>query len=108
MGQYYQFGRNNWVHPYVGAGADIIRRNIAIDRPMQTGYTYFNQPGRPPATVVIPALQTIESKVMVRPFVKTGAKMYTSEKTFFVTELKLGFDRDLADVLWKVGLGFDF
>jgi hypothetical protein len=35
-------------------------------------------------------------------------KMYASERTFFLTELKLGFAPDLDHALWKLGLGFDF
>ena len=108
IGQSFQFGRNDWVHPYVGAGADIVRRNIALDRPAQTGYAYNTLPNRPPADVVIPALRTNETSVLVRPFVKTGAKMYASERLFFVTELKLGFAPELDHVLWKLGVGVDF
>ena len=108
IGQSYQFGRNDWVHPYVGAGADVIRRNIALDRPAQPGYAYNTPPSRPPAEVVIPELRISETNVLVRPFIKTGAKMYASERMFFLTELKLGFAPDLDHVLWKLGMGFDF
>ena len=44
----------------------------------------------------------------MRPFIKTGAKMYASERMFFLTELKVGFAPDLDHVLWKLGVGFDF
>jgi hypothetical protein len=109
VGQSYQFGRNDWFHPYVGAGADIIRRNIVLDRPAQTGYAYNTvPPNRPPGTVVIPALRTNETTILVRPFIKTGVKMYASERMFFVTDLKLGFAPDLDHALWKLGVGFDF
>ncbi|HKY22594.1 MAG TPA: outer membrane beta-barrel protein [Vicinamibacterales bacterium] len=109
VGQSYQFGRNEWMHPYVGAGADVIRRTIDLDRPAQTGYVYGNTaPSRPPTNVLIPALRTSETSTLVRPFIKAGAKMYASERLFFVTDLKLGFDRDVDHVLWKIGVGFDF
>src|SRR6266699_7129869 len=35
LGQIYQFGENAWVHPYVGAGADIDYLRTAEDRPAQ-------------------------------------------------------------------------
>ncbi len=107
VGQSYQFGRNAWAHPYVGAGADLIRRRTMLDRPAQT--TYPNSPStRPAPWIDIPAFRASETQVLVRPFIKTGVKMYASERMFFLTELKLGFAPDLDHALWKLGLGFDF
>ncbi|HKY22596.1 MAG TPA: hypothetical protein VJM31_15390 [Vicinamibacterales bacterium] len=90
IGQSFQFGRNASVHPYVGAGAEISRRSVDLEPVL---------PGRTPI---------VETSTLVRPFVKAGAKMYASEKLFFVTDLKVGFNRDLDHVLWKIGVGFDF
>ncbi len=108
VGQVYQFGRNDWMHPYVGAGADVIRRSVALDRPAQQGFAYSTQPGQTSRDVAIPSLRAHDSSTLVRPFIKTGAKMYASERIFFVTDLKVGFAPDLDHVLWKLGLGFDF
>jgi hypothetical protein len=108
IAQVYQFGRNEWIHPYIGVGADLVRRKVTFDRPAQTGYPIqFSSQARPPNTV-IPAERRIETDVFARPFAKTGLKMYASERLFFVTELKLGFAPDLDHVVWKLGLGFDF
>jgi hypothetical protein len=34
--QIFQFGRNAWVHPYVGVGFDVVRRETRIDRNRQS------------------------------------------------------------------------
>ena len=106
IGQGYQFGHNAWVHPLVGAGADVMRRESLLDRPAQSRVTYGG--ARPATTVVIPAVRESGTRVLVRPYVKTGLKMYASESTFFATELKFGFGTELERVLWKIGLGVDF
>ena len=33
--QLYQFGRNQWAHPYVGIGVDPVRRHVSVERPGQ-------------------------------------------------------------------------
>ena len=43
--QLYQFGRNEWVHPYVGIGADVVRRAASLDRLPQSR-TVFVPPNR--------------------------------------------------------------
>ena len=108
ISQSYQFGRNQWVHPYVGAGADIIHRQSVLDRPIQSRFASGPLSGRSPVSVTVPALHESDTKVLVRPFLKAGVKMYASERTFFVTELKFGFAPDLDHALWKLGMGFDF
>lgn len=107
LGQSYQFGRNDWVHPFIGAGADIIRRDTVFNRPAQTRPTY-RSPSHRPIDVLVPAAQEQEMLILVRPFVKTGLKMYASDRAFFSTELKLGFAPDLDHAVWKLGVGFDF
>jgi hypothetical protein len=108
IAQVYQFGRNEWIHPYVGVGADLVHRTIAFDRPAQSGFPLqFSGQSRPP-NIVIPAERRTETDIFARPFAKTGLKMYTTERLFFLTELKLGFAPDLDHVVWKLGLGFDF
>ena len=107
VGQSFQFGRNAWAHPYLGAGADIVWRRSVLDRPAQQAYPY-GVPARGQPSVQIPALRTSTSELIGVPFVKTGVKMYASERMFFVTELKLGFAPDLDHALWKLGMGMDF
>ena len=102
--QLYQFGRNAWVHPFVGVGADVVRQRIEA-RPRQTQFVYSANRSTPE---VIPDASTRETRARVQPHLRTGLKMYLSDRSFLTTELKLGFSSDLDHALWKLGLGFDF
>jgi hypothetical protein len=106
IAQVHQFGRNAWVHPFLAAGADVYRRDSTEDRAVQQRTVYAND--RTFTTVLIPALRESETTVQVRPFAKTGLKIYVSDRGFFTTELKVGFGRAVDHLLWKTGMGFDF
>ena len=108
LGQTYQFGRNAWVHPYAGAGVDIIRRYAILDRPAQTAYGYNQPAGRPPTQVVLAAQSERSARTLAAAFLRAGLKMYSSERAFFLTEFKLGFGPEFDHALWKLGMGFDF
>ena len=103
VAQLYQFGRNQWVHPYLGIGADIIARRTTKRRLPQTREVYPRG-----APVLIPALDERTSDVLAQPFVKAGLKMYARERLFFTTEFKLGISRDVDHAVWKIGIGADF
>ena len=103
--QLYQFGRNQWVHPYLGVGVDVIARRTTKRRPLQSRDVYPPTRGTP---LVIPALAARESDVLTQPFLKAGFKMYERERVFFTTELKLGITRDVEHAVWKIGAGVDF
>ena len=103
--QIYQFGRNEWVHPYVGVGADVVRRHAVIERDRQSRTVFVAGRNIP---VDIPAAGERTSDVFAQAVLKTGLKMYVSEKTFFNTELKLGVRHDVDHVVWKFGMGIDF
>ena len=105
VAQLYQFGRNQWVHPYVGAGVDLVRRHVSIERPEQAR-TVFLRDGNIP--VQVPASSMHKTTFFAHAVLKTGLKMYVSEKTFFVTELKFGIRRDVDHAVWKLGMGRDF
>ena len=104
--QLYQFGRNDWVHPYVGLGADLVRRDASIDR-LQQSRTIFIAPNRN-VPVEIPAESERKTTVFAHAVLKTGLKMYVSDKAFFNTELKFGVRHDVDHVVWKLGMGVDF
>jgi hypothetical protein len=106
LSQTYQFGRNEWVHPYTGVGVDVIRRVSIVERPAQTAYAYTA--GRPALQIPIGPETVRSTRLLASPFVKAGVKMYSSERTFFVTEIKFGFRRQIDHAMWKLGLGIDF
>ena len=103
--QLYQFGRNDWVHPYVGLGADIVRRQGTLERVPQSRTVYVQGRNIP---VTIPEATERMTNVFAQAVVKAGLKMYVSEKTFFNTELKFGVSSDVDHMVWKFGMGVDF
>ena len=105
VAQLYQFGRNQWVHPYVGIGADVVHRHAAVDRPAQVRTVYVRNGTIP---VEIPASSERRTTVFAQAVLKTGLKMYVSEKTFFNTELKFVVRDEVDHVVWTIGLGRDF
>jgi opacity protein-like surface antigen len=104
--QIFQFGRNEWVHPYVGVGADVVRRVASMDRPRQSRTVFF--PPDRTIPVEIPAASEHTTTVFAHAVLKTGLKMYVSEKAFFNTELKFGVRRDVDHLVWRFGIGVDF
>lgn len=109
LAQAYQFGRNAWVHPFVACGVDVDRIQSTEDRPPQSRVVSAVSPStRDTRTLSIPGFRESETKVQVRPFIKTGLKMYVSDRSFFTTELKIGLGGGVEHVLWKTGIGIDF
>ena len=103
--QLYQFGRNEWVHPYIGVGADVVHRTAARERPPQSRTIFIQNRNTP---VEIPGAREETASVFLQAVLKTGAKMYVGDKAFFNTELKLGLREGVDHVVWKLGLGVDF
>ncbi len=105
VSQVYQFGRNAWVHPYVGIGADVVRRATSLERLAQSRTIFLQNRNIP---VEISAASERNTVVFAEAVLKTGLKMYVSEKTFFNTEVKCGVRRDVDHLVWKIGMGVDF
>jgi len=105
VAQLFQFGRNQWVHPYVGVGAELVRRDSSLERRQQSRTVFVQNRN---ISVDIPAASERDTKVFAQAILKTGLKMYINEKAFFDTELKLGVRDDVDHLLWKLGIGVDF
>ena len=102
LSQTYQFGRNAMFHPFLAVGVDVVREEETVDRPAQyvsiaTGRSIF-----------VPAAETSHTSVFARPFFAAGFKAYVSERGFFRTDLKFGLHDEVEQVVWKIGMGFDF
>jgi len=89
----------------VGLGADVVRREASLVRSPQTRTVFVQNRNIP---VAIPAANEQQTRVFAQAVLRTGLKMYLSEKAFFNTELKFGIRRDIDHVVWKFGMGFDF
>jgi hypothetical protein len=113
LGQSYQFRRNAFFHPFVGAGVDVERLSHEIERPPQSISIYARNPLNPQVVSVtgqisIPALTRTETTVIVSPFAAAGFKAYFTERGFFRTDLKVGLRNDVDRVSWRAGFGADF
>jgi opacity protein-like surface antigen len=90
----YQFFDNQWFHPYLGGGFEVLReedRVVTID-------------GRLGA----PATVSTSVSYAGRPFVATGFKWYVSERAFVGAGVRGSFSsRDTTHVAWTLGVGAD-
>jgi len=104
-----QFGRNQWIHPFLGAGVDIDYLRTSEDRPAQISTVFASSvSARDNRSVSIQGLRERETAVRAVPFAKGGFKIYVSDRAFLVQEFKLGFTDRVDHVLWKTGVGIDF
>lgn len=94
-GQAYQFGRNAFLHPFVGAGIDIDRQRERIERSIETPTT-SNRTDR------------TDTSVRAHPFAAVGFKAYLTQRAFFRGELKTVVGSRVEHVVWKAGFGVDF
>jgi hypothetical protein len=101
----YQFGTNQWFHPFVAGGVDVMRERHEAQRPAVTipGRGF----GEPP--VIIPAGPAIDRvDWSARPFAGAGFKLYMTERAFIRSELRSTFStRGVDYVTWAAGIGVD-
>jgi hypothetical protein len=101
----YQFFENQWFHPSVGVGIDVIRESQRTEQPQQL---VFGRDARPP--VWLPAVaQDWETSVTARPFAAAGFKLYVSERAFVRSDLRTTWSSHGGEsVVFRTGVGFDF
>jgi hypothetical protein len=103
VGASYQFFENTFVHPYVSSGLQLERRREHWFRAeaVHTGYV-----GPFPSTPVrypVPGLDARSTRVLVRPYVAGGAKVYFTTRLFTRVEALIGVTRT-----YEAGVGLDF
>jgi hypothetical protein len=104
-GQHYQFLRNAWAHPHVGAGVDLTwERHEERVEPVFV-YDPVARTSR-----AIQDGQTLgpSTDLQVRPFGEVGAKLYITPRGFFRTDLRLTFRTGIDEVVMRLGFGVDF
>ena len=105
VGQQYQFLRNAWAHPHVGAGVDLTweRQETQLDL-----VYYYDPVAR--ISRVIQDRRTIgpSTDLQVRPFGEIGAKLYLTQRGFFRTDLRMTFRNGIDEVVMRFGFGVDF
>ena len=96
IAQQYQFFRNVWFHPFVGAGPDST-----WERTRRHDEIYSALPVR---TQAFPT----QTALLARPFATVGFKAYFTPRAFFRTDMKVAFDKGVDEALIRFGLGVDF
>lgn len=97
----YQFRRNAWIHPFLGAGVDVDReRERVITRVYPIASSVY--PGPYDET------DTTKTEIVGGMFAVAGLKTYFNERTFFRADLKVGGLTDADKVVARMGFGVDF
>jgi outer membrane protein W len=96
IGQQYQFFRNSWIHPFVGAGLDLTWEETT-----RTDEIY-------PDPLVRTTTHSRRTELLTRPFATFGAKAYLTPHAFFRTDLKLVAREGVSEAFVRLGLGVDF
>ena len=99
-----QFFENAWVHPFIGAGVELLREREHIESTVPVPIVIRD--GRP---VTISSESETRVRYAGRPFVAAGFKGYVSERVFIRTDLRTSWSTDgVAAVAWRTGIGVDF
>jgi len=102
----YQFFENQWVHPFIGGGVELVReRHVADALPAETIRFSTVVPN-----VRLPPVAAIDRVTYsVRPLLTGGFKFYVTPHAFVRTEVRTSFTTDRPVALqWRGGIGFDF
>ena len=103
--QRYQFGRNQWFHPSLGAGVDIVREHYSQrDEPIFV----YDQIARQSVTIRAAIDRAGEDRTEAHALAVGGFKAYFTRRTFFLGDMRFAFTSRPEDVLLRVGLGVDF
>lgn len=105
VSQQYQFFRNQWFHPRLGAGLDIARETRREE--FQPVFTY--DPVTRTSRQVSPArIEGPSHDTIVRPFGELGFKGYMTRRAFFTGDVRLMVRGGIDEVLFRIGFGVDF
>jgi outer membrane protein W len=105
--QHYQFGRNAWFHPTLGAGVALTweteRRQIP---PL---YFYDTSSRVPTSRLIEPArTEGPETRLRAGALATAGFKAYVSERAFFRSDGRVSVRDGVDDVTVRFGFGVDF
>lgn len=105
ISQQFQYGRNAWFHPHVGAGL-----NLTWERRTTRYHPLIVYDGRVPPPRIIREGHTEGpvTTMRVRPFVAAGFKGYLTPRVFFRSDVRLAFRHGLEESLVRAGFGVDF
>jgi len=101
--QAWQFRRNAWVHPFLGAGIDIDWERRTVETSLQVS----DNRTEPVFTVVTLPRET-RTEVVPRAVAVAGLKAYLTRNAFFRTDVRASFRESVDQVAWRFGIGLDF
>jgi outer membrane protein W len=102
--QQYQFFRNAWFHPYLGAGVDVVRETQ--QEHLEPVFIFDRVTSR--SRVVDEPLDESSRRTRIRPAASLGFKTYLSRRAYFRTDARIGVRRQIEDVVVRLGFGVDF
>jgi hypothetical protein len=103
--QRYQFGRNQWFHPSLGIGIDLVREHSSRREEPVFIYDQVTRQSR----LAREAIQhPDDTESAVRALAVGGFKAYLTPRSFFLADMRVGFASRPEDVLLRVGFGVDF
>lgn len=105
VGQHYQFFRNQWFHPHVGAGIDIARETT---RQEFSPTVVFDSATRTSREILPARTDGPTHRTIARPFAEAGLKAYMTRRAFFTADTRLMYRNGLDEVLLRFGFGLDF
>ena len=104
----WQFFDNQWVHPFLSAGASL---DFDRERRHTRAQSYFRGDPRIPGNEIPIAVERTEdlgTTHRARGTVGTGVKVYMTPHAFFRSDARIGFDSRSSHVALRVGFGTDF
>ena len=105
VAQHYQFFRNQWFHPHVGAGVDIARETTTEEyQPV----IVFDNITRVSRQVTPARTEGPDHRTIVRPFGEVGFKAYMTRRAFFTGDTRVMVRHGVDEVLFRFGFGVDF
>lgn len=101
----YQFFRNQWFHPFLGAGVSLDRDRVRLVWPEQTVPVGSNGPYRTLPREELPA----RIDATWRPIIMGGFKVYVAQRAFLRSDAGLALRQaGRSTFRWQFGAGFDF
>jgi hypothetical protein len=104
----WQFFDNQWVHPFVSAGASL---DFDRERRHTWPQSYYRGDPRVPGNevqIVREGTEDLGTTRRARATIGVGAKVYVLPRAFFRTDARIGFDSRSGHVALRVGFGTDF
>lgn len=103
--QHYQFLRNAWVHPFVGAGVELRReRRVDLLDPLVT----YDAPSGVPRVVEPSRRIDRPAAWQARGVIVGGVKAYVSPRVFTRCDAKVALRDGVDEVALRAGIGVDF